>query len=71
MERLKLRARIIEKFGTIGAFCEAISINKSTATNVLSGRTTPTSKKIPLWCAALDIAPEDTGLFFYPETWEN
>lgn len=68
MERLKLRGRIIEKFGTIGAFCQEIEINPGTARNVLSGRTTPTRKMIPKWCEALEIAPDDIGIFFYRET---
>ena len=67
MERAKLRGRIIEKYGTIGAFCREIGIHPNTATNVLEGRTTPTSKKLPKWCAALDIAQEETGIFFAVE----
>lgn len=64
MERLKLRGKIIEKYGTIGAFCRAIGINPGTAWNVLSGRTTPTRKKIPVWCEALEIEPDEAGIFF-------
>lgn len=64
MKRLKLRGRIIEKFGTIGAFCEKVGITKSTASNVLNGHTTPTWRGIKKWCDALDIAPEETGVFF-------
>lgn len=71
MERLKLRGKIIEKYGTIGAFCRALGINPGTARNVLNGRTTPTSKKIPKWCEALEIAPDEAGIFFNPETSEN
>lgn len=71
MDRLKLRGRIIEKYGTIGTFCQEIGISPNTATNVLGGKTTPTSKKLPKWCAALNIAPDEIGDFFYPETWEN
>lgn len=71
MDRLKLRGRIIEKYGTIGAFCMSIGISPNTATNVLGGKTTPTSKKMPIWCKALDIPMEEAGKFFFPETWEN
>lgn len=70
MERLKLRARIVEKYGTIGAFCDKLGIAKSTATRVLSGKTAPTSKGITKWCAALEISTEESGKFFYPETLE-
>lgn len=64
MERLKLRGRIIERFGTIGAFVEALGITANTATNVLSGKTTPTSRMLPRWCDALDIDPAEVGIFF-------
>jgi len=64
MNRLKLRAMIIEKYGTIGAFCKVIGINPGTATNVLSGKTTPTKKKMQIWCAALEITPETAEDFF-------
>ena len=71
MERLKLRARIIEHFGTIGHFARHIGITQTTASNVLSGKTTPTSKKIGAWCEALQIQPEEIGIFFTPKTLEN
>lgn len=64
MQRLKLRGRIIERFGTIGAFTSNLGISATTASNVLSGKTTPTSKQLPKWCEALDIDPAETGIFF-------
>ena len=64
MKRLKLRGRIIERYGTIGAFADAIGISRCTATNVLKGKTTPTQKSIPKWCNALDIDLRDVGIFF-------
>ena len=64
MKRLKLRGRIIEKYGTIGAFAERIGVSSSTATNVLNGKTTPTSKSMPKWCDALGIDLRDVGIFF-------
>lgn len=64
MERQKLRARIVEKYGTNAAFAEAIGATPQTVTNVVRGRTTPTSKRLPEWCAALEIHPDETGIFF-------
>lgn len=64
MERLKLRARIVEKFGTNRQFAEILGITPLTVTNVVKGRTTPTTRQLPRWCEALEIAPEETGLFF-------
>ena len=62
--RQKLRARIVAKYGTSYAFAEHIGITPVTVSNVLRGKTTPTRNKMPLWLDALDIAPEETGLFF-------
>lgn len=64
MERLKLRGRIIERYGTIKAFAATIGITTTTASNVLAGRTTPTRRMLAVWCEALGIEPEETGLFF-------
>lgn len=71
MERLKLRGRIVERYGTITRFARTIGITNQTATNVLSGVTTPTSKKLPVWCDALGIDANEIGLFFYTPTSEN
>lgn len=71
MERRKLKARIVEKYGTSQAFAAALGITSTTVSNVVRGRTTPKTKWMPAWCKALDIKPEEIGVFFYPETWEN
>lgn len=64
MERLKLRARIVEKYGTNRQFAEIMGITPLTVTNVVKGKTTPTTRQLPRWCEALEIAPEETGIFF-------
>lgn len=64
MKRLKLRGRIVEKYGTIGKFCKEVGISQTTASNVLNGRTTPTWNGIVKWCYALGISPEESGIFF-------
>lgn len=71
MERMKLRGRIVEKYGTSLAFAESLGISPATVTNVVKGKTTPKTKRMPAWCKALDIKAEEIGIFFYPETWEN
>lgn len=71
MERRKLRARIVEKYGTSQAFAAELGITSATVSNVVKGHTTPKTKLMPVWCKALDIKPEEIGIFFYPETWEN
>lgn len=67
MKRLKLRGRVVEKFGTIGEFCAKTGFTPSTASNVLNGKTTPTWKNIIKWCYALGISPEEAHIFFTEE----
>lgn len=71
MERLKLRARIIEKYGTIGRFCASVGISPVTVTNVLAGRTTPHPLAIIGWCHVLSIPEEDAAIFFTREVAET
>lgn len=71
MERRKLKARIVEKYGTSQAFAAALGVTGATVSNVVKGHTTPKTKAMPAWCQALDIKTEEIGIFFYPETWEN
>lgn len=70
MERLKLRGRIVEKYGTLGAFAEACGVTATTVTNVLAGRNTPTGMARLGWLYALDIPKNEGDIFFYPESLE-
>ena len=71
MERLKLRARIIEKYGTIGRFCASVGISPVTVTNVLAGRTMPNQLAIIGWCHVLSIPEEEANIFFGREVAEK
>lgn len=71
MARMKLRGRIVEKFGTMAAFAAAAGISKVTVSNVLRGKTDPQKKKMHIWCELLDIRPEEKLIFFWPESSEN
>ena len=70
MERLKLRARIIERYGTLGKFAEKCGTNYQTISNTLSGRITPRGMALIGWMAALGI-PKDQAYIFFPESVEN
>ena len=64
MERQKLRARIIEKYGTLGRFCMETGITATTVTNTLKGRHTPNPIAIIGWCHLLDIPESEADIFF-------
>lgn len=67
MERLKLRGRIVEKYGTIGHFCQVTGITPQTVTNILSGRSQPNTMAMIGWCHVLDIPEAEKELFFASE----
>lgn len=68
--RRKLKAKIIEHYGTIGAFCEHNHITKQTASNVLHGRSTPKGIHLTGWLTALHI-PENEAAIFFADSVEN
>lgn len=70
MERLKLRGRIIEKYGTLSAFAKKHGTTIQTVGNVLRGVVTPKGFTLLGWCKALDIPEEETYIFF-TESLEN
>lgn len=67
MKRLKLRARIIEVYGTIGNFCKATGITPQAVTRILSGVSTPNPLAIIGWCHVLNIPETERDLFFTRE----
>ena len=64
MERAKLRGRIVEKYGTLTHFAEAIGAKPATVSAALAGKSfkLDTATK---WAAALDIPENDIFLFFW------
>lgn len=70
MERLKLRGRIVEKYGTITAFAEKFGTTPQTIGNVLRGSITPKGLTLSGWLAALDI-PEDEAYIFFADSLET
>lgn len=73
MKRLKLRGRIIERYGTLSRFAEATGVTNQTITAVLNGTRTPAGMAMIGWCASLGIdwATDEADAFFCPETVEN
>lgn len=61
----KLRGRIIEKFGTNGAFSVALGISQNSLSLKLNNKTGFSQKDIVEWCDLLDIDLSDIGEYFY------
>ncbi len=65
MDYSKLRGRIVEKFGTLKAFFEQLSISEVMASKKLNGNAGFLQKDIVEWCRILDIDLTDVGLYFF------
>lgn len=61
----KLRGRIVEKFGTCGAFAKKIGIYKQTLSAKLNGDIGITKEDIIEWSEILEIEKEEIGVFFF------
>lgn len=64
MERIKLKARIIDRFGSLGNFAKACGTNYQTVWNTVSGNITPKGMALVGWRAALEIPENETYIFF-------
>lgn len=61
----KLRGRIIEVCGTVGAFIEKVSAGSSKVYDYLNGKSVLSQSDIMEWCEVLDIKPKDITSFFF------
>lgn len=64
----RLHGRIVEKYGTIGAFADAVGMSRIWVSAKLNGGANFTANDIRRWCKLLEIEPEQIGGFFYPES---
>lgn len=62
-----LRERIRAKFGTIGAFAEAMGKDRSTISQKLNGIVSWTQDEMELACDLLDFPITDIPKFFFYE----
>lgn len=61
----KLKGRIIEKFGTLGLFAEALGISRIALYYKLKGRNDFSTKDIIKIVELLEIEPEEIGDYFF------
>ena len=68
---LKLRGRIIEKFGTQEAFGKALNVSIQTVCAKLNGRSAFSQDDIIKWCELLDISASEVGDYFFAPALSN
>lgn len=61
----KLRGRIVEKYGTIGAFCDKIGMTRQGFSKKLSGKVPFTTDQIVEYSQILGIHPREMHDYFF------
>lgn len=61
----KLRGRIVEKYGTISRFGEAVGLSGVSMSKKLTGLTGFSQADIIQWCELLNIDLADVGAYFF------
>ncbi len=61
----KLRGRIVEKYGTIKAFAEALGVSNVTISEKLNNKAGINRKDIETWSNILDISESEYGVFYF------
>ena len=71
MKKNRLKARIVERYGSLTRFANEVGLSIQTVSNVVNGNRVPTGITLIGWCAALGIEQDEAAAFFGPETLEN
>ena len=61
----KLRGRIIEKYGSMTKFAEAVGLSKSALSRKLNNFSSFNQEDIELFRGALEIEQSDIGTYFF------
>lgn len=61
----KLKGRIVEKFGTVGHFCEAYGISEVIMSKKLNNKSNFTTDNVVNMSNLLGINIDEIGMFFY------
>lgn len=63
----KLRGRIVEKFGTMAAFAEAVDISEVALSRKLNNKTAISRADISKWSDVLDVSLDEIGAFYFAQ----
>lgn len=67
MNSNKLKGRIVEVYGTQGAFAEALGVQQQTVSQKLKNKRELTRAEIERWCELLKIEREEIPSYFFTE----
>lgn len=63
----KLRGRIVEKFGTLSAFADAVNLSEVALSRKLNNKVAISQADIIVWSKALDVQLEEYGAFYFAQ----
>ena len=61
----KLRGRIVERYGSLGSFAEALGITRTSLSYKLSGQRRFNSEEIIEWAKLLGVRTTEIGNYFF------
>jgi len=61
----KLRGRIVEKFGTMSAFANAVGITEVALSRKLNNKIAISRNDMIIWSQALDVSLDEYGAFYF------
>lgn len=61
----KLRGRIVEKYGTLGAFAQVAGITEVALSRKMNNKMSITRDDMIRWSELLDISLDDYGVFYF------
>lgn len=67
MNRLKMRGRIVELFGTQQRFAQHLGQTEQTVSKKLHGKSDFSQEDIVRWCDALKIPTDEVGKLFFAD----
>lgn len=62
---MKLRGRIIEKYGTLRAFAEALGMSRAMLSKYMTGKAIFTTVSMDRWAGLLDIERSEYPEYFF------
>ncbi len=62
---VKLRGRIIEKYGTLGRFADEVGLSRVSVSKKMNGESQFSKNDIVTWSRLLEIPPEEYGSYFF------
>lgn len=66
-EARKLKGRIVEVYGTQGAFADAIGLSENSVSRKINGVVSFSREDILRWCDMLNIDREHIGEYFFAQ----